>query len=71
MSIVRWGVEGSHVYIYHDVGGGITCCGCDDGNNLSFEQMREHIREHVDSGDVVPKYVVEYFEEGGASNALN
>lgn len=28
MSFVRWGENGSAVYVFETVDGGITCCGC-------------------------------------------
>lgn len=28
MSFARWGVDGSDVYVFSDVAGGVSCCGC-------------------------------------------
>lgn len=70
MSYARWGSEGSDVYVYQHVGGGIECCGCllmpMDGlsqwgafTRLSFRaqtagEMYAHLGQHRDAGHKVP-----------------
>jgi hypothetical protein len=62
MSVVRWGVEGSDVYIYQDDKGGHTCCGCDGAEGLSDEEMLKHLRHvHLVAGHTVPDWVIEAF----------
>lgn len=78
MSYVRWsGPDGpwpyqSNVYIYDDVSGGCTCCGCwlRDGDNWRSDddefgahpKMIEHVREHIKAGHVVPDFVIPRLE---------
>ncbi len=59
MSYVRWGENDSDVYVFEDVNGGVTCCGCDDGQNLSAEEMGRHLSWHIAQGDEVPVGVIE------------
>lgn len=63
MSFVRFGTDGSAVYIYDDTVEGLTCCGCiltdpwpafgDDGHAA----MLAHIAEHRAAGHRVPAWV--------------
>lgn len=45
MSYSRWGVDGSQVYIYDDVSGGTTCCGCllVGGQRIGSMNTRTHL----------------------------
>lgn len=58
MAYSRFG-ENSDVYIYHAVGGYISCCLCnmnDDGSSrrlLTRSQAIEHVTEHIKRGDGV------------------
>ena len=72
MSYVRWSPT-SDVYIYDDVAGGITCCGCflsDQGpkevsfNCQTWEQMQAHLREHIAAGHAVPEHLMEVLPDG-------
>jgi len=74
MSWARFGYEGSDVYIFNDVRGGITCCSCqlqkevptriagfmlhDDFNCATEKEMYEHIRQHIAAGHCIPDYLV-------------
>ena len=64
MSYCRF-TEDSDVYVFPSVYGGIECCACSlssPGKNVSFptqEEMIEHLREHQDTGDLVPGYAFE------------
>ena len=65
MSWVRWSPE-SQLYIYDDVRGGITCCGCciyDDFNCETEKEMAAHILEHVKARHLVPDRVVAMAKE--------
>ena len=56
MSYARFGRD-SDVYVYPDVGGYISCCGCSlsrDWAHYSVESVVNHMREHVDAGHTVP-----------------
>lgn len=57
MSYARFGWEGSDVYVYPHVSGGIECCACpmDEGRiNLTPLQMLRHLKRHRIHGDQVP-----------------
>lgn len=63
MSYVRWSEE-SDVYVFPDVSGGITCCGCplQSGgglNVLTQDDMMVHLIDHLVAGHKVPLYVFE------------
>lgn len=77
MSYVRWSSPGhpwdydSEVYIYDDVAGGITCCGCDlvAATAISFNcptaaEMVDHVRAHIAAGHAVPDFVIPRLEAG-------
>lgn len=59
----------SDIYIYPDTRGGITCCGCclrttDFIHNVNtFDEMIEHVKQHIASGDAVPDFVIPNLEE--------
>lgn len=64
VSIVRFGSDGSDVYVYES-SRGLECCGCNmrdagygplDG---TVAEMVEHLKRHVAAGDCVPEYVFE------------
>lgn len=72
MSFVRFGSDGSQVYIYHDVAGYRVCCFCglakvtydaaDDAHWEDFKTndlgaMLAHIADHRAAGHVVPDWV--------------
>lgn len=61
MSIVRFGSDGSDVYVYES-GRGLECCGCwlDTESSPYFEtadEMIDHLTLHVAAGHHVPPYV--------------
>lgn len=63
MSYCRFGWDGSDVYVYGSVHGGIECCGChlDEGGSQNFEtpeKMIEHLIVHRKAGDYVPEYAI-------------
>jgi len=60
MSYARWSAN-SNVYVYADVRGGITCCGCAiyDGDYVNIKTsgyMIEHLDAHRAAGHLVPDY---------------
>lgn len=62
MSFVRFGEDGSDVYIYDDIHFGLYCCGCDLEEAVCGEDygaMLQHISLHRENGDFVPEYVDE------------
>lgn len=72
MSYVRWGSDGSDVYVY--LGGQLVCCGCAlearDGS-ASFattDAMIEHLRAHVAAGHCVPDHVIPDLEADRVAN---
>jgi hypothetical protein len=60
MSIVRFGEEGSDVYVFYS-SEGIECCGCKQvGRSVSYEDERrmiDHLLVHRERGDYVPPFV--------------
>ncbi|MEU3052233.1 hypothetical protein [Streptomyces griseus] len=62
MSYVRWGEQGSDVYVFWHVEGWIECCGCslrEDGfQAASADEMEQHLKEHRSVGDCVPDNVM-------------
>ncbi len=56
MSYARFG-PGSDVYVYEDVAGGFTCCGCllttSRVNVETRQEMVEHLLGHLAAGDHV------------------
>lgn len=62
MSYVRWGSDGSDVYVYLDASGGWTCaCGIVGMNLITRSLMINHLRDHVKQGDKVPLRVFKAF----------
>jgi hypothetical protein len=59
MSYVRWGSDGSNVYMIADCSGGWWCVGCDMEGKRSATRtgMLKHLQAHRDAGDIVPEYV--------------
>lgn len=66
MSFVRFGTDGSQVYIYDDVYQGLRCCGCalhpDPWGSFAFgddghAELLAHLAEHRSAGHVVPDWV--------------
>ena len=69
MSYIRFGWEGSQVYIYEHVNGYIECCGCFLGEKGEEEgryfrrsqnfstgaEAAKHIIDHLEAGHVVPE----------------
>ena len=66
MSYARFGVDGSAVYVYYDVGGFYNCCGCClDGHSFhakTKKEIVEHLRTHRLHGHCVPQYVFDELE---------
>jgi hypothetical protein len=59
MSYCRFGEDGSDVYIFASVRGGIECCGCwvNSGESINVatqEEMLHHINLHRRAGHHVP-----------------
>lgn len=59
MAYIRFGTEGSEVYVFPHVGGWYECCGC-GMNPGSFRcdtvaEMIGHLEEHRAAGYVVPE----------------
>ncbi|HEX6970253.1 MAG TPA: hypothetical protein VF174_15770 [Micromonosporaceae bacterium] len=71
MSFVRFGEDGSDVYIYADVVGEVRCCFCpladrfggSDYGTRHFSLMVEHIRDHREAGHHVPDWVERGMDE--------
>lgn len=64
MSYARFGCDDSDVYVYADVRGGITCCGCaiNDGDIVNVKTsgyMIEHLNNHRAAGHLVPDFTYE------------
>lgn len=64
MSIIRFGVDGSDVYLYEDCERYINCCFCQlssESRHLgSVAETLAHVQDHRDAGHHVPSYVDEY-----------
>lgn len=67
MSITRWGVDGSDVYLYYVGNGvdssedGVECCECSVNDYFAFrvstnEEMLSHLDQHRAKGHVVPDH---------------
>jgi hypothetical protein len=76
VSFARWS-NTSDVYVYLDVGGSFTCCGCslleDEEGDFSAHlfttaDMIEHLTEHVRAGHKVPDYCIARLMEEAAEN---
>lgn len=66
MSFVRFGVEGSQVYIFEEAGETKVCCGCALTPGVGWPEffrthdlaaMLAHVAEHRAAGHVVPDWV--------------
>jgi len=62
MSYVRWGEEGSHVYVIvrdSDNRRALECVGCSLPYGLTTvpDEFLKHIQMHSDWGDTVPSFV--------------
>jgi hypothetical protein len=78
VSYVRWSSPGhpwdydSALYIFDDVAGGITCCGCllidADFNAPTTLEMISHVEQHVAAGHAVPDFVIPRLQEGDSPN---
>lgn len=71
MSYVRFGSDGSSVYVYTDINGYLACCGCRLGDKWDFHSTDEilaHLREHQAAGHDVPDSVLEDLERDRDEN---
>ena len=59
MSLARFDADGSDVYVFDDVEGGITCCACRLGRSHEYNSdeagMIAHLLEHREAGHTVPE----------------
>jgi hypothetical protein len=70
MSYIRFGEDGSDVYIYGDCNGKICCCGCgineaDEYRSMYFDKISDllkHLRKHRRAGQCVPTSVFKEFK---------
>lgn len=64
MSYARFGWDGSSVYLFEHVGGGLECCACSiDRSQVSVRfrdvvEFLRHLDAHEEAGDTVPDTVV-------------
>lgn len=69
MSLVRFGEDGSDIYIYNDVRFGLYCCACpihdnpDDpyagkGFGTDKDKLLLHVNKHIDAGHSVPSWLM-------------
>lgn len=69
MSVIRFGEEGSDVYVYASVKGYWECCGCRLVKEQSQSQfytadgMILHLQYHLSCGDVVPESAIRRLEK--------
>lgn len=74
MSYVRFGADGSDVYVYADVNGYLNCCGCpmlENFESSSFnttEEMLAHLQKHKDVGHHVPDFCIEGLKKDAVEN---
>ena len=58
MSYIRFGWEGSQVYVYEHYNGYVQCCGCALGgrsqNFATGAEAAKHLIDHLEAGHVVP-----------------
>lgn len=69
MSLVRFGEDGSNVYVYYSTSG-IECCGCSLERYYTAadeEEMIAHLNRHIESGDCVPDEVFKALQEEARS----
>ena len=73
MSVVRFGEGGSDVYVYPTSGlpGQWECCGCyihtPRFNCSTVDEMADHLRQHLATGDIVPSFVFDRLAERGGT----
>jgi hypothetical protein len=60
------GWDGSDVYVYYDVRGGVTCIDLSHNFNGTPEEMVEHLHTHQDEGRFVPADVFADLAESAA-----
>lgn len=70
---VRFGEEGSSVYVFLCYTGWLECCACRlrDGNHFvvrETRQMLDHLDAHVDAGHCVPDHALASLKEHAAEN---
>lgn len=67
MSFARWG-KNCDLYLFSDVAGGITCCGCllsDEESEdayfraYSFPELEQHLRAHEQAGHQFPPHLLD------------
>ena len=61
MSYCRFAWNGSDVYVFDHVDGGIECCGCRFGDTTRFgtpEEAITHLGLHRRAGHFVPEYAI-------------
>jgi hypothetical protein len=68
MSYIRFGTDGSDVYVYHATDGVLVCSGCPFRVPVGWfakrSEMINHLLEHQHAGHCVPAWVIEnLFEE--------
>lgn len=77
MSYIRFGSDGSDVYVYLDVGGYLRCqhtrlrpskLGGEDGIATTTAEMVTHLKAHLAAGDCVPDGVIEDLESRAKEN---
>lgn len=68
MAYVRFGEDGSDVYVYADVNGGISCVACalPVGSHTYADETAiiSHLREHIAVRHCVPAYVIQRVLDG-------
>jgi hypothetical protein len=75
MSIIRWGEQGSNVYVIgcngpDGTGDWYLCCGCGLGGPVgaytpNAESMVAHLKEHIKAGHCVPESAIRELETDG------
>jgi len=63
LSVCRFS-DGSDVYVYYSVYGGLECCGCRLAGGAAFnaadeQSMIAHLEKHIAAGHKVPDQAVE------------
>lgn len=67
MSYIRFGEDGSSVYVFLAESGHLECCGCISREHGSFKayslgDMLHHLQAHRNAGHRVPRYVDDRLE---------
>jgi hypothetical protein len=74
VSYARFGWEGSDVYVFLSVSGGLECCGCsikEIGPSPLFdttEEMLAHLEEHRSNDHTVPASTIEELKADAIEN---